>query len=88
MLFRSVTTGLISDDKAAVTRLRSVFSPDIESMEGACFHFAALMEKIPFLQLRAVSNFVGDRNKANWKLEEAIMNLNDALVNYCKTLDI
>src|SRR6187551_2919899 len=33
-------------------------------------------EKIPFLQLRAVSNFVGERDKNKWALREAVANLN------------
>ena len=42
-------------------------------------HYACLMENIPFIQLRAVSNFVGERNKRNWKLQEAIAVLNEKL---------
>ena len=32
-------------------------------MEGAALHYACIMEHIPFIQLRAVSNFVGERDK-------------------------
>ncbi len=49
-------------------------------MEGAAFHYVCLQEKIPFLQLRAISNYVGERNKANWNLNEAIRNLNKKLI--------
>jgi len=52
----------------------------IESMEGAALHYVGLMEKIPFLQLRSLSNYVGERNKQKWRLEEAIENLNAALL--------
>jgi futalosine hydrolase len=45
-------------------------------MEGAALHYVALCEKIPFLQLRAVSNYVGERDKNKWALREAIANLN------------
>jgi futalosine hydrolase len=45
-------------------------------MEGAALHYVALMEKIPFLQLRSLSNFVGERDKNKWLMKEAIINLN------------
>ena len=45
-------------------------------MEGAALHYVCLSEKIPFLQLRSVSNYVGERDKSKWALREAIMNLN------------
>jgi futalosine hydrolase len=49
-------------------------------MEGAAFHYIALMEKIPYIQLRAVSNMVGERDKSKWKMKEAINALNEQLI--------
>jgi futalosine hydrolase len=49
-------------------------------MEGAAFHYVCLTEKVPFLQLRAVSNYVGERNKKNWNIKLAIENLNKATI--------
>jgi nucleoside phosphorylase len=31
------------------------------------------MKSIPFIQIRGISNFVGERNKKNWKIDEAIL---------------
>jgi futalosine hydrolase len=53
--------------------------PVVESMEGAALHYVCLMEAIPFLQIRAVSNVTGDRDKNRWKLKEAMENLNKCL---------
>ncbi len=47
-----------------------------ESMEGAAFLYACLSEKTPCVQLRAISNYVEQRNTANWNSELAIKNLN------------
>lgn len=47
-----------------------------ESMEGAAFMFACINEKIPCVQLRAISNYVEKRNTANWKMDLAITNIN------------
>ncbi len=79
-LVRSIGINEITTRKERIELLRNKFSPDIESMEGAAFHYVCLQEKIPFLQLRAISNYVGERNKANWNLNEAIRNLNKKLI--------
>jgi futalosine hydrolase len=44
-------------------------------MEGAAFMYACLMHKVPFAQVRAVSNLVERRNRNSWRLAEAIQNL-------------
>ena len=61
-------------------------SCEIESLEGAAFHFVCLHEQLPFLQLRAISNIVGERNKKNWHLKEAVHNLNNKLITLIKEL--
>ncbi len=43
----------------------------LESMEGFAAAQVALALGLPFVELRAVSNRVGDRDKRNWKLAEA-----------------
>ncbi len=60
---------------------KAAFSAQVETMEGAALHYVALMENIPFLQLRTISNYVGERNKKEWKLPEAITELNIELQN-------
>jgi futalosine hydrolase len=62
-------------------------SPVVESMEGAALHYVCLMEKIPFLQIRSVSNILGDRDKSRWKLEEARDSLHKALKHLIQKLD-
>jgi futalosine hydrolase len=37
------------------------------------------MENIPFLQVRGISNYAGERNKKLWKMKEAVANLNQQL---------
>jgi futalosine hydrolase len=50
-------------------------------MEGAAFHYVCLQEEIPFIQLRSVSNYVGERNKSKWQIKKAVENLNKELLN-------
>ncbi len=74
-LVAAVTVNKVSDSRRQTQQMRNLFHPQAESMEGAAFHYTCLKNKIPFLQLRSISNYVGTRNKADWKMEEAIKNL-------------
>lgn len=76
---RGATINCISSTPEQVATIKSKYDPVIESMEGAALHYACLMENVPFIQLRAVSNFAGERNKNNWKMMEAIAVLNEKL---------
>jgi futalosine hydrolase len=38
------------------------------------------MENIPFIQLRAISNYIAERNKKKWDMKTSISNLNHALL--------
>jgi len=59
----------------------------VESMEGAALHYVCLMEKVPFLQIRAISNMTGDRDKSRWKLKEALVSLHEKLVVMIQKLE-
>ncbi|MDF2384815.1 futalosine hydrolase [Nostoc ellipsosporum NOK] len=58
----------------------------VESMEGAALHYVCLQQQVPFLQLRAVSNIIGERDKKNWRMKEAIISLNDTLIRTINTI--
>lgn len=74
-----VTVDTVTDEAFANCVIYTKFSPDIETMEGAVLHYVCLNEKVQFLQLRSISNYVGERNKEKWKMKEALTNLNEAL---------
>jgi futalosine hydrolase len=74
-----VTINEISTNKARISLLKARGAV-VESMEGAALHYVALMEKIPFLQIRGISNYVGERDKRKWNIKDAIDNLNNELV--------
>jgi len=50
-----------------------------EAMEGAGAHAAALASGVAFLELRAISNTVGDRDRTRWDIEGAVQLLGGAL---------
>ena len=76
---KGITVNKVSD--SMVQKLQSInnFAPEIESMEGAALHYVCLQERVPFIQIRSISNCIGERDKGKWKLKEAIENLNLAL---------
>jgi len=77
---KAISVNEISTSPGKINAYRDAFDPVLESMEGAALHYCCIMENIPFLQLRAVSNYIGERNKRNWMLQPSIQNLNKELV--------
>lgn len=75
----AITVNKVSDSPLQQQQQIHKYNPAIESMEGAALHYVCLQEKVPFLQLRTVSNLVGERDKSKWKLAEAIEVLNQEL---------
>lgn len=85
-LARGATVNAIRSSAAHTAVIRKKYDPETESMEGAAFHYVCLMENIPFIQLRAISNYVGERNKKNWKLREAVDRLDKELAEIIQKL--
>lgn len=84
--YNSITVNEISTRQERIQQLAKKYNPTIESMEGAALHYVCLQANIPFIQIRSVSNYIGERNKANWKMKEAIENLNHTLLQYVEKL--
>jgi futalosine hydrolase len=72
----AVTVHQITTDKNRIDYYKNSLEASLESMEGAALHYVALCQNIPFLQLRSVSNFVGERDKKLWMMSKAIDTLN------------
>jgi futalosine hydrolase len=73
---RGITVNTVHGHDPSIARVMSQLQPQIESMEGAAFAYACAMGGVPYAQVRAVSNIVERRNRAAWRLELAIGNLN------------
>lgn len=55
---------------------------DLESMEGAAVFLAANGQQIPSIQIRAISNYVEQRNRESWDIPLAIKNLNTVVLEW------
>src|SRR5690606_23292382 len=56
----------------------------LESMEGAAVFYACAQEELPCIQVRAISNYVEQRDKSSWKIDLAITNLNNWLQKFIR----
>jgi len=82
----SVSVNKVSGSQNSIDLIRSKFNADIENMEGAAFFQVCLQHRKRFLQLRAISNHVEPRNKGNWQINTALVNLTDVLVSIIDNL--
>ena len=76
---RSVSVSEITTRADRIRWYTERYAPLVESMEGAALHYVCLRENIPFLQLRAISNYIGERDKSRWRIGLALDNLHAAL---------
>jgi futalosine hydrolase len=79
-MVRGITVNEITTSDEKILCYQQQFSPVVESMEGASFHYVCIRQQIPFLQIRAVSNKIGERDKTKWVMAESIKLLNEKLI--------
>jgi futalosine hydrolase len=77
-----LTVNTVSGSEPTIKRRREKYDCAIETMEGAAFHYVCLRENVPFAQVRAISNMVIPRDKSQWKMKDAIINLNNWLIDF------
>jgi len=86
-LVAAVTINEITTSPKRIKEIIAAHNPVLESMEGAALHYVGGLTKTPFIQIRAISNYVGERNKAKWKLKESIEQLEAYVITYLATLE-
>ena len=74
-----ITVNKVHGNEKSVAKLLKHITAKVETMEGAAFLMVCQKEKIPALQLRAISNYVELRNKENWNIALALKNLHDVV---------
>jgi futalosine hydrolase len=85
-MVKGISVNQITTDKKMIRFYKDHFAPSTESMEGAALHYVCLKENVPFLQVRSISNYIGERNKKNWNMKDSIINLNRELVRLTESL--
>ena len=81
-----VTVTEITTRKERIQQLMKKYEPTIETMEGAALHYVCRQTNTSFLQMRTISNYVGERDKSKWMIKDALDNLNTTLIQYIDKL--
>jgi futalosine hydrolase len=77
---RFITVSAITSSQIMASRIYSAFSsPLMEAMEGAAAAHIAALYKIPIIEIRAASNFVGERDKTKWEINKAVRHIAEML---------
>ncbi|MES2514610.1 MAG: futalosine hydrolase [Bacteroidota bacterium] len=79
---KGITVNTVHGDEVSIEKVRQLYNPDIESMEGAAFFAACLGMTGNHIQIRSISNYVEKRDKEKWQMPLAIKNLNDFLITF------
>lgn len=78
----SVSVNEITTNKKRIQQLIEHYNPYVESMEGGALHYVGNYFKTPYVQIRSISNYIGERNKAKWNIKESIENLTTFTYNF------
>jgi futalosine hydrolase len=70
-----ITVNTVHGSDRSIAAVVRRLAPQVESMEGAAFMYACLINGVPFAQVRSVSNIVERRNRDAWQIGEALTSL-------------
>lgn len=85
-IVNAISVNEISTNSNRIEMLKKKYNPTIETMEGAALHYVCRETNIPFLQIRAISNYIGERDKSKWKINQSIEQLNKTVLAYLEKL--
>ena len=83
---KAITVNTVHGHEPSIKKLTGRLKPQLESMEGAAFFYACKQAGVPYLQIRAVSNYVEKRNRDTWQIGLAIKNLNSFAVEFLRNV--
>ena len=85
---RGITTNISHGRTSSIADIKSKFTAQIESMEGAVVLYVCNWFGVPCFQIRSISNFVEPRDSAKWNIPLALEKLNDAVLDVLKKLTV
>lgn len=83
---RGITTNISHGRTSSIAEVKSKFSAQVESMEGAVVLYICNWFGIPCFQIRSISNFVEPRDSAKWNIPLALEKLNLTVLDVLKKL--
>lgn len=85
---RGITTNKSHGRESSIAEIKSKFSAQVESMEGAVVLYVCKWFGITCFQIRSISNFVESRDSAQWNIPLALEKLNESIMDVLKKLTI
>jgi futalosine hydrolase len=82
-----LTVSRVSGLQAEGEELARRWGAVAESMEGAAAAHICALYAVPFLEIRGISNMVVDRERASWRVEEAVGAACEAALALCRAFD-
>lgn len=79
---RGITTQTVTGADGVNANTKALY--DIESMEGAGVFYVCLSERVNFVELRAVSNPVGETDTSRWEVTKALTALQESCREFFK----
>lgn len=83
---RGLTVNKVHGNEKSIEKIKTKYSADIETMEGAACFYVCKQKNIACIQLRSISNYVEKRNRAEWDIASAVKNLNTFLKSFIDEL--
>jgi futalosine hydrolase len=84
---RFLTLSQVTGVRALGDELFARFGALCESMEGAAAAHVCALNGVPFLEVRAISNLVEDRDRASWRIDEAAATAQRAVLRLLPHVD-
>jgi futalosine hydrolase len=85
---RGITSNKSSGRMQGINKLSAKYNAHIESMEGAAVFYVCKWMGVPFLEIRAISNYIEPRDPSKWDIPLALENLQDSTLKVLQTFKI
>ena len=83
---KEITVNNTSGNLKTISLRKELFTAETESMEGAAIFYVCSEKQIDFVEIRSISNYIEERNTANWDIPLAISNLNKYAISFISDL--
>jgi futalosine hydrolase len=81
-----ITVQKVHGSESSCLQAKALYGDVVESMEGAAVFYCSIMEEIPCIQIRAVSNRVERRNREAWQIGKALDSLKNFMQPFAKEI--
>jgi futalosine hydrolase len=85
---RGITTNISHGRTSSISDIKSKFTAEVESMEGAVVLYVCNWFGVSCFQIRSISNFVVPRDSAKWNIPLALEKLNGTVLDVLKKLTV